>query len=88
MALAALLRGPDPYAQLKRLLQSAKSNEAKLYALCGLRNVSKAAYEQSVAVVKWDGDSFNLMRADVIAKAPIKLRLDQMGREGCAIRAG
>jgi hypothetical protein len=84
-ALAALLNTREAQARLTNILKSAKTNEAKLYALCGLRELSKAAYDKSAAETKWNGDAFNLMRADVVAKSAIKPQLDRMRREGCRV---
>jgi hypothetical protein len=86
LALARLLKNANAGEQLLALLQNAKSNEAKLYALCGLRNASKAIYEKSATLIRWDGDTYNRMTADVVRKAPVKEQLDRMTRDGCAVK--
>jgi hypothetical protein len=86
VALATLLKRPDAQAQLSTLLSSARSNEGRLYALCGLRQLSKSSYERSLRGIKWDGDGFNLMHADVITKASVKQQVQRMRREGCTVR--
>jgi hypothetical protein len=83
--LAALLKQPDHRARLSSLLKDAKSNEGKLYALCGLRNVSKADYESGLKAVKWEGQGFNAMHADVIRKVSVKEQVERMRRDGCAV---
>jgi hypothetical protein len=85
MALAALLQRPDHRAQLATLLRNAKSNEGKLYALCGMRSVSASLYEGGMKSVAWNGEAFNSMQADVIKRIPVKEQLERMRRDGCGI---
>lgn len=84
-ALASLLKQQDARAQLTVLLQNAKSNETRLYALCGMRHLSLSLFQAQMKQVAWDGETFNLMRADVVAKVPVKDQLRRMSRDGCTV---
>lgn len=82
-ALVTVLTQPNARAELRKLLQASKSNEAKLYALCGIRRLSRPLFVAEVKRVRWDGKTFNHMRADVITKASTQDRLRLMRSEGC-----
>lgn len=83
IALAALLKHADAQTRLSTLLRSASSNEGKLYALCGMRRLSKSLYVKAAQKTTWDKDHFNVMRADVVVKVPVKDQLAQMRKHGC-----
>jgi uncharacterized membrane protein YcjF (UPF0283 family) len=85
LALVTLLKRPKPHTELAALLRNAKSNEAKLYALCGMREISRAHYERALSKTKWDGESVNLMRADVISKASLEEQVQRIKLQGCNV---
>lgn len=85
LALATILKEKGARSHLMKLLRDAKSNEAKLYALCGLRSVSPIHFSEELKRVRWDGETFNQMRADVVVKTPIKEQILRMRRHGCAV---
>jgi hypothetical protein len=67
-ALQKVVHSQRAHSRLVSLLQSAKENEGKMYALCGMNQLSPTLYRKHVLATQWNGDSLNLMEADIITK--------------------
>jgi hypothetical protein len=82
-AMASLLQQQDAPQQLAALLRNARSDEARLYALCGMRQVSRSFAHANVKGIPWDSDTVNMARAGGIAKATVAHEVKRILRDGC-----
>ncbi|MFJ1251207.1 MchS3 family protein [Cupriavidus sp. CuC1] len=79
-----ILKNREANEIFKEIIRSKEStNEAKLYAACGLRTLSPSLFKKTASDILPNGGSASVLRADILNKEKMTDLIESIDKNGC-----